>query len=102
MATEAGCYSVSEKDKFYELGQAMVEVANIQRALRQAQRSLELAKTCGNLDAVARRSFDCGRLAQALHDLRDRYNLEIRIQEIFASNDKETREGFEAVRLPNG
>ncbi len=102
MATEAGCYAVNKKDPFYELGQVMVEVSNIQQSLRNAKRMLDSAKASGNLDVVVRCSFDCGRLAQALHYIRDKYNLDIRIQDILPSNDKATRDGFAVARITNG
>lgn len=101
METKTGYHPVDSIDQFYKLGEVLGDVANIQKALRLAQHAAESAKMNGDWDSFANHIFNCGRLTQGIHYIKDRYNLKILIQDAFSHDGKETRGGFAVVGVSN-
>ena len=63
----------------FEMGQALVKAANMQKAIKVSQRAAQAAKDKGNWEVFAYHLFYCGRLCQGLHFLKRKHDLDVEI-----------------------
>lgn len=89
-------------DGDFQLGEALAKASQIQRALKVAQKAALFAKDNGDWYGFGYHIHYCGRLSQGLHDLKNRFDLDVFIPDPVSPDlpgfiSQETRENFPEV-----